>query len=137
MTSILLVVHGTLALSALVASILGVQARTPERARQAATWLLATVGSQTVIGDVLYPAYLQPVKPVLQAMSAGGRSAADIFEVKEHLAFLALVTAIGAFVITRREARPTPFVRVLFGGAHAAIVLVATLGLVVASLRTP
>ena len=137
MILLLLSAHALLALTALTVSVLGVQARSPERARAMANWLLLVVASQTALGYVIYPFYLRSAKPALRALSAGARSAADIFEVKEHLAFIALVLAIGAFAVTRREPRPTPFVRVLFGGAHAAIVLVATLGLVVASLRTP
>lgn len=137
MTTLLLGCHAFFALVAITVSILGVQARTPERARTMGLWLFAAVGAQTVLGDFLYPFYLRSVKPVLGAMVAGRRSAAEIFEVKEHLAFFALVLATAAFAVTRSEPRPTPFVRVLFGGAHAAIVLVATLGLVVASLRTP
>jgi hypothetical protein len=137
MTVALLIVHAILALTAATVSVLGVQARTPERVRSVGSWLLGAVGLQTAVGDVLYPIYLRTAKPALRALSAGSRSAADIFEVKEHLAFLALVLAIGAFVVSRSEPKPTIFVRVLFGGAHGAIVLVATLGLVVASLRTP
>ena len=80
---------------------------------------------------------MRTTKPALRALSAGSRSVADVFEVKEHLAFLALVLALGAFVLSRRDPRATPLLRVLFGSAHGAIVLTATLGLVVASLRTP
>jgi ABC-type sulfate transport system permease component len=99
--------------------------------------LAAIVIAQTVVGNVLYPHYLRNAKPTLQALAAGARSAADVFEVKEHLAFVALVLALGAFAATRRDPRPTVFVRSLFGAAHGAILLVAVLGLVVASLKTP
>jgi hypothetical protein len=137
MTALLLVVHAALALSAITISILGVQARRSDRSRSLAAWLLAVVGTQTIVGDVLYPTYLRTAKPALRMLTAGARSAADIFEVKEHLAFVALACAIGAFVITRTEPKPDALVRVLFGSAHGAIVLVAVLGLVVASLRLP
>ena len=56
---------------------------------------------------------------------------------KEHLAFLALVLALGSFFMARSERTPGPLTRVLVASTHAAIVLVATLGLVVASLRLP
>lgn len=137
MTVTLLVLHAILALTSVIASVLGVQARTPERVRSMASLLLASVVSQTLVGDVLYPIYLRNAKPALLALSAGSRSAADIFEVKEHLAFFALVLTVGAFALSRSEPKPTTFLRVLFSGAHGTIVLVATLGLVVASLRTP
>jgi hypothetical protein len=137
MTVALLALHACLALAALTTSVLGVQARSPERARAMASLLLTSVGVQTVVGDVLYPMYLRNAKPALRALSAGSRSVADVFEVKEHLAFLALVLALGAFVVTRTEPKPTTFLRALFGGAHGAIALTATLGLVIASLRTP
>jgi hypothetical protein len=136
-TVALLVVHAVLGLTALVASVLGVQARTPARARWVASLLVGAVVLQTLAGDVLYPAYLRTAKPVLAALAAGSRSGADLFDVKEHLAFFALALTLGAFVQTRTDPKPTPLLRVLFGGAHAAIVLVATLGLAVASLRTP
>jgi hypothetical protein len=47
------------------------------------------------------------------------------------------MVASTAFAVSRQEPKPTTFLRVLFGGAHGTIVLVATLGLVVASLRMP
>jgi hypothetical protein len=137
MTTALLVLHAFLAITSAIASVLGVQARTPERVRSMASVLLASVSSQTVVGDVLYPIYLRSAKPALRAMSAGSRSVADLFEIKEHLAFFALVSTIGVFVITRREPKPTAVVRVLFGSAHGMIVIVATLGLALASVRTP
>ncbi len=137
MTILLLLVHATLALSAITVSVLGVQARRSDRSRSLAGWLLGIVAAQTLVGDVIYPIYLRTAKPALRAMAAGARSAADIFEVKEHLAFIALACALGAFVITRTEPKPDTFLRVLFGSAHGAIVLVAVLGLVVASLRLP
>jgi hypothetical protein len=132
-----LALHAALATTAIIASVLGVQARTPERVRSMGAWLLGAVGAQVAVGGVLYPTYLRTAKPALAGLSAGSRSASEIFEVKEHLAFVALVLALGAFVVSRSEPKPTPFVRLLFGGAHGAIVIVATLGLVVASLRTP
>lgn len=137
MALLLLILHATLAAGAVVASVLGVQARTSDRARLMATILLATVTAQTVVGDVLYPIYLRSAKPTLRTFSDGARSVADVFDVKEHLAFFALVFSIGAFILTRKEPKPTIFLRVLFGGAHGAIVLVAALGLVVASIKTP
>jgi hypothetical protein len=137
MTTVLLTLHGLLALVAVTVSVLAVQARTPERVRATASFLLGALGAQTVVGDVLYPLYLRTAKPALRALSAGSRSVAEVFEIKEHLAFVALVLALGAFVVSRREPKPTALLRVLFGGAHGAIVLTATLGLVVASLRTP
>ncbi len=102
-----------------------------------ATWLLAVVAAQTAVGDLLYPMYLRRAKPALRVLAAGSRSAADVFDVKEHLAFFALVLTIGVFALTRTEPKPTALVRVLFGSAHGAIVIVAVLGLVVASLKTP
>jgi hypothetical protein len=137
MTVTLLLLHAILALTAVTVSVLGVQARSPERVRLMALLLLAAVVAQTTVGDVLYPMYLRTAKPALRALSAGARSAADLFEVKEHLAFFALVLSLGAFVLSRTEPKPTTLVRVLFGGAHGLIVLVATLGLAVASMRTP
>jgi hypothetical protein len=137
MTFALLLLHGVLALGAVVVSVLGVQARSAERVRAMAALLLAVVVSQTVVGDVIYPLYLRTAKPVLRALTAGARSPAELFDVKEHLAFVALALALGAFVVSRTEPKPTLFVRVLLGGAHGAIVLVAVLGLAVASMRTP
>lgn len=136
-TVALLVTHATLALAAITASILGVVARTPARLRRMATWLFGAVVAQTLVGDVLYPFYLREAKPVLAKLSAGSRSVADVFDVKEHLAFFALVLAVGVFVLTRREPRATPFVRMLFGCAHGAVIVVAILGAVVASVATP
>lgn len=133
----LLVLHGALGLTAVVVSVLGVQARRSDRTRRLAGLLAAVVGAQVSVGAVLYPFYLRSAKPVLAGLVAGGRSAADIFEVKEHLAFVALACALGAFVITRNEPKPDLFVRTLFGCAHGAIIVVAVLGLVVASLRLP
>ena len=135
MTSVLLVLHALLASAAVVLSILGVQARRSDRSKRIASWLLAAVGAQTVIGDVLYPSYLREAKPLLKAMVAGSRSAADIFEVKEHLALLALVCTVGAFVVTRKEPKPDFVVRTLFGCAHGTLIIIAVLGLVVASLH--
>jgi hypothetical protein len=137
MTTALLILHALLGTAAIVVSLLGVQARAPEKTRSLASVLLGVVALQTVAGDVLYPIYLRTAKPALRALSAGSRTAAEIFEVKEHLAFLALVFVIGAFVLTRTEPRPNPLLRVLFGCAHGTIIVVAVLGLVVASLRTP
>jgi hypothetical protein len=134
---LLLVVHTVLAGAAIVVSILGVQSRTAARARRMATALFATVAVQSLVGDVLYPIYLSRAKPLLVRLEAGSRSVADVFDVKEHLAFFALVFSIGVFVLTRTEPKPTTFHRLLFGCAHGAIVLVAALGLVVASVRTP
>jgi hypothetical protein len=130
-TGLLLVFHALFGSAAIVASVLGVQAR------RVAGWLFAIVGAQTAIGDVLYPLYLRGAKPALRAMTAGARSAADVFEVKEHLALLALVCAAGVFLVTRREPKPDLVVRMLFGCTHGAVVIVAVLGLVVASLRLP
>jgi uncharacterized PurR-regulated membrane protein YhhQ (DUF165 family) len=53
------------------------------------------------------------------------------------LSFFALAFAIGAFVLARREPKPTALLRVLFGCAHALIIFVAVLGLVVASVKMP
>ncbi len=137
MTGLILVVHALIGSAAIVASVLGVQAWRADRSKRIAGWLFAVVGVQTVIGDVLYPLYLRGAKPALRAMAAGSRSAADVFEVKEHLALLALVRAAGVFVVTRKEPKPDLVVRTLFGCTHGAIVIVAVLGLVVASLRLP
>lgn len=137
MTLLLLAVHAALGFTAVTVSILGVVTKTPARMRTMATWLFITVVTQTLVGDVLYPIYLRDVKPILATLSAGSRSVADIFDVKEHLAFFALVLAIGVFVLTRTEPRPTPFLRTLFGCAHGAVVVVGVLGLVVASVGTP
>ncbi len=138
MATAYLALHGLLALTSIVASVLGVLARMPARARAMASYLLASVTLQTFVGDLLlYPLYLRSAKPVLQTLAGGSRSAADVFEIKEHLAFFVLALTIGVYVVTRREPKPTVFVRVLFGCTHGAIILVATLGLVVASLRTP
>jgi len=134
----LLAGHGGLALLLVVVSVLAVQARTTERLKRTTSVLLALVLAQTVVGDVLYPIYLRAAKPSLRVLEAGSRSVADVFEVKEHLAFFALVLALGACLVARQgRAQPGPLVRVLVAGAHAAIVLVATLGLVVASMRLP
>jgi hypothetical protein len=137
MTVAVLLLHTILAITAITVSVLGVQARSSERVRLMASLLLATVVSQTIVGDVLYPIYLRTAKPALRALSAGSRSVADLFDVKEHLAFFALALSVGVFAVSRTEPKPTTFVRVLFGGAHGIIVLVATLGLAVASMRTP
>ncbi len=137
MTSILLVAHTVLATASVTVSVLGVQAKTSARSRLVAGWLFAAVAAQTVVGALLYPVYLRRTKPVLRQLVAGARSVADVFDVKEHLAFVALTLTIGVFVLTRAEPKPSPLVRVLFGSAHAAIVVVAVLGLVVASLRAP
>lgn len=137
MSTALLTVHATLAATAIIVSVLGVQARSVARARRAATALLATVIAQTFVGDFLYPLYLQHTKPRLQMLAAGSRSVADAFDVKEHLAFFTLVLAIGAFALTRVDPKPGPLSRTLFGCAHGSIILVAALGLVVASIGTP
>ena len=137
MTFFLLVAHAALGVAAITISILCVQARTATRARALSTWLLGVVAAQTVVGDVLYPAYIVRAKPLLKALAAGSRSVADVFEVKEHLAFFVLVFALGAFVLARREPKPTALLRVLFGCAHGLIILVAVLGLVVASVKMP
>jgi hypothetical protein len=137
MTIALLIGHGVLAALAIVISILGVQTRVPERARKLATWLLVVVGLQTALGDVLYPIYVVHAKPVLATLHAGARSVADLFDVKEHLAFFALVFTLSVFVLSRSQRRTGPLLRVLFGCAHGSIVLVAVLGLAVASVKLP
>ena len=137
MIALLLLLHGALGLSAVVVSVLCVQARRSDRTQRLGAWLVAVVGAQVSVGAVLYPFYLRRAKPALLGLVAGGRSAADIFEVKEHLAFIALACALGAYVVTRSEPKPDLFVRTLFGCAHGAIIIVAVLGLVVASLRLP
>jgi hypothetical protein len=136
-TVLLLIFHATLALVTIVVSVLGVQARTATRARAVSTALLVVVGAQTVAGDLLYPIYITHAKPTLKALAAGSRSVAEVFEVKEHLAFFALVFTIGAFVLTRGEPKPTPLLRLLFGCVHGVVVVVTVLGLVVASVKTP
>ena len=88
-------------------------------------------------GRPLYTFYLKSTKPVLKDFASGGRSVADAFDVKEHLAFLALVMATGAFVLTRNRPKPTSLVRVLVSGAHGAVVLTAAIGLIVPSIKTP
>lgn len=125
---LLLVVHALGATAAIILSILGVQARRAD---------FATVSAHTLVGGVLYPVYLRGAKPVLKTMTASARSAADVFEVKEHLALIAPVCAVGVFVVTRKEPKPDFVVRTLFGCTHGALVIVAVLGLVVASLRLP
>lgn len=137
MSTLLLVLHGGAALALVVVSVLAVQARSAERLKRLSSILFALVVTQTIAGDVLYPLYLRTAKPALRALEAGGRTPADLFEVKEHLAFFALVLAIGAFVSTRSAANPGPLPRTLVAGTHAAIVTVAILGLAVASLRLP
>jgi hypothetical protein len=138
MTHTLLLAHGLLAAAVVIASVFAVQARSLERFRRYVSILLATLVAQTLAGDVLYPTYLRNAKPVLRAHSAGSRTAADVFDVKEHLAFLALVLTFGAFFGARGEGvKVGPFLRTLVGSAHGAIVLVAALGLVVASLKQP
>ncbi len=94
-------------------------------------------GAQTTVGDVLYPIYLRTAKPTLRGFSAGSRSVADVFDVKEHLAFFALVLAIAAFVLTRTEPKPTPLLRVLFEYSRRGVILVAALGFVVWSIKAP
>jgi hypothetical protein len=127
-----------LAATVVVASVLAVQARSVERFRRSVSMLLAALVAQTLAGDLLYPTYLRRAKPILRALSAGSRSAADVFDVKEHLALLALVLTLGAFFAARGEGvKVGPFLRVLVGSAHGAIILVAALGLVVASLKQP
>ncbi len=126
-----------LAAIAVVTSVLGASARTAARARSLASALCAAVVAQTIVGDVIYPAYLERAKPVLKTLAAGSRSLAEAFDVKEHLAFLALAGALGVFVLTRTAPKPTALVRTLFGCTHAAIVVVAILGIVVASVKTP
>ena len=134
---ILLVIHATLACAAITLSILGVVTKTTERIRRLAGCLFAAVGLQTLIGDVIYPFYLVRTKPILVTLHAGSRSVADIFDVKEHFAFFALVLVIGLFAITRASAKPTSLVRTIFGCAHGCIVIVTVLGAVVASMRMP
>ena len=122
---------------AVVTSVLGAAARSAARVRVLSSALCAAVVAQTMVGDVLYPAYIEHAKPVLETLSAGSRSLADAFEVKEHLAFFALASALGLFVLTRTASKPTALVRTLFACTHAAIILAAVLGLVVASVKTP
>lgn len=135
----LLVTHGLLAAGLVVASVFAMRARQAERMRRATAVLLALVVAQTVAGAVLYPTYLRDVKPALVALHAGSRPVADAFEVKEHFAFFALVLTLGAFLAARRvgSGEVGPILRVLVGGAHAATMIVAILGLVVASVRLP
>ena len=137
MSTVLRIFHVALAAAAVIVSMLGVQARTAARARRAATALLVTVVAQTFVGDFLYPLYLEHTKPRLQMLASGARSVADVFDVKEHLAFFTLVLAIGAFSLTRTDSKPGPLLRVMFGCAHGGIILVAALGLVVASIGAP
>ena len=138
MTTLLLVAHGGLAAALVIVSVFTVRARSAERLRKTTSLLLCLLAAQTVLGYVLYPLYLREVKPALHALNAGARSVADIFEVKEHLAFFALAMTLGAFYAARDEVGEAgPIVRVLVAGAHAAIVIVVTLGLVVASMRLP
>jgi hypothetical protein len=136
-TIALTTLHAALGLAVIAASLFAVVARTPERIRRRISLMTAVVLFQTAIGDALYPRYLTSAKPVLQTLAAGSRSVADIFDVKEHLAFVVLVLTLGAFVLTRREPKPTTTVRVLVGSAHGASILVAALGLACASVRTP
>jgi hypothetical protein len=131
------VIHATLAGTAITISIIGVVTKASERIRRLASLLFVTVIMQTVVGDVIYPIYLARTKPVLVTLNAGSRSIADIFDVKEHLAFFALVLVIGLFALTRASAKPTPLVRTIFGCVHGCIVLTAVLGAVVASVRMP
>jgi len=137
MISLLLVAHGLLAFAALVVSILGVRARVADQARRFGTALFTVVATQSLLGYVMYPRYVASAKPALQALSTGARSVADVFEVKEHLAFCALVLTIGAFIVSRSPDKPGALSRVLFGGAHATIVIVVVLGLVAASIKMP
>ncbi len=137
MTLAIGIVHAVLAASAVVASLLAVMARTPARIRSRVSVSACIVVLQTIVGDAFYLPYLRSAKPVLLGLKSTGRSVADLFDVKEHLAFVVLATTLGAVLLVREEAKSTNVLRVLLGTAHGGTVLVAALGLACASIRTP
>ncbi len=135
MTTTILTLHAVLGILSVVTSVFAVKSRAPAALRRWTGRLFFVLCAQEALGDALYPTYLRVAKPALVLLTTGSRSAADLFDVKEHLAFFALVLGAGAAVAARDSAGP--IARTLTTLTHATIVLTATLGLAVSSLKLP
>jgi hypothetical protein len=90
-----------------------------------------------VLGLYIYPAYREQVKPELFATDV---RAGLLFETKEHLAWIALVGALGAgitgLVAPPKAAATRRLAARVFLGAAIACTLAACLGTWIASVRT-
>jgi hypothetical protein len=95
------------------------------RARPLAWAAVALLTVQSALGAAAYPAYRQGPKRLLLQHALG---AAQAFEVKEHLAFCALVLAWGGALALDGHPRAA---RALLAGAAACGVAVGLLGVLV------
>jgi hypothetical protein len=98
---------------------------------------LALVGLAFALGLTIYPAYREQVKPELFLAS---ERAGLFFETKEHLAWIALVGALGAgvtgLVAPPRAVQARRIAARVFLGAAIACTIAACLGTWIASVRT-